>query len=305
MGLFEFMSPPSSDTRDVSFTSPTAGYPVRLTASVSGHVVAWATAQRQSGVSAVPTPVALRPSDGGLYGEMHPAAGTGRHPAVLIFGGSEGGMINEAAATVLAAHGYPTLDLAYFGEPGLPPSLANIPLEYFAKALTFLRSQPGVDPEHITVKGGSRGGEAALLIGAVYPALVNAVVAGSPSSHVNMGYPDANKPAWTLHGAAAAAGDIAVERIRGPILLACGGQDAVWSSCDYITNITDRLTSHDFRYPVTVLRYPQAGHDVASMSAYDSVTAAALTRFGGSLTADQTALADAHAHLLTFLADQR
>ena len=44
-----------------------------------------------------------------------------------MFGGSEGGLsgvVIEAAA-LLAARGYPALALAYFHEPGLPPTLTT------------------------------------------------------------------------------------------------------------------------------------------------------------------------------------
>ena len=304
MGLFEFMAPPAAATHDMIFTSPGAAYQVKLTASLGTRIVTSATMDRDTGTAAAPAPIALRPAVGGLYGEMHPASATGKHPAVLLFGGSEGGLSGASEADLLAAHGYPTLDLAYFGEPGLPTTLANVPLEYFAKALAFLRAQPGVDPSHVVVVGGSRGGEAALLIGSTYPALVNAVVASVPSSDVHMGFPDDTKPAWTLHGVAVPAGNIAVEQIHGPIMLTCGGQDAVWDSCDYVTSITDRLQRAHFAYQVTALKYPQAGHAVGAMFAYNSYTASFIAGLGGSLTANQTAVADAHAHLLSFLAAQ-
>jgi pimeloyl-ACP methyl ester carboxylesterase len=104
-----------------------------------------------------------------------------------VFGGSEGGQSGPVivGAALLAAHGYPALSLAYFHEPGLPDSLTNIPLEYFARALRLLRSQPGVDLDHVLVQEASRGGEAALLLGATFPDLVNGVVAGAPGSRVN------------------------------------------------------------------------------------------------------------------------
>src|SRR2546423_12920781 len=81
----------------------------------------------------------------------------------------------------LAPHCSPTLAIAYFGAAGLPQTLSNIPLEYFVKALSWLRSQPGVDPAHLFTYGVSRGSEAALLLGALYPDLVRGVIALVPS----------------------------------------------------------------------------------------------------------------------------
>jgi len=95
-----------------------------------------------------------------------------------------------------------------------------------------------------------------------------------------------------------------VERIRGPIFLVCGGLDAVWSSCPYTYDITDRLGARRFPYPVTALHYPNAGHLAGDLTAYVSITAAALTRFGGGLVDTQSALVDGHAKLLSFLASQ-
>lgn len=72
---------------------------------------------------------------------------------MLVLGGSEGGDSVSVVDTagILAAHGYPTLALAYFKEPGLPSALERIPLEYFARALRMLRRQPDVDPAHLVV----------------------------------------------------------------------------------------------------------------------------------------------------------
>jgi dienelactone hydrolase len=223
-------------------------------------------------------------------------------------------------ARLLAAHGYPTLALAYFAEPGLPAQLKNIPLEYFIEALRILRKQPGVDPHHVLVDGDSRGSEAALLLGADFPNLINGVVAGSPSAVVHGSFPTFGKPAWTLHGhplpwavpavsanPAALAGSpalIPVEKIRGPVMLVCGGLDDVWISCPYQQMIVKRLRTHHFRYPVTALSYQQAGHYVGDIIAYFSVTAAYYQGSGGSLQANQEAVAQAHAQLMRFLASQ-
>jgi hypothetical protein len=136
---------------------------------------------------------------------------------------------------------------------------------------------------------------------------------------VNPGWPDTTRPAWTLRGrplpavSPSAFGQpsppgkqravIPVERIGGPVLLACGGQDLVWPSCGYVDAITARLGAHRFAHPVTALRYPDASHLVGGLTAwYASMTDDALTRFGGTVAGTQAAQADAHAKLLALLA---
>jgi dienelactone hydrolase len=318
MGLFEFMTP-TRKSRAVYFHQPTTGYDVSLVANVGGARVAATSTHRQSPFEVGVTTRQLRPAGSGVYGELFlPASSAVRRPAVLLLGGSEGGMSMGFPAELLAAHGYPALSLAYFKEPGLPQSLANIPLEYFTKALALLRRQPGVDPKHVLVFGVSRGSEAALLLGSHYPRLVNGVIAGVPSSVVNLGYPYTGAFAWTQGGKPIPAASFAdfssptpansrsiipVEKIRGPILTVCGVQDKEWVSCTYQQALTDRLASHHFGYPVTALQYSDAGHEIGGMDAIYSTTADAYT-LGGSWAGNQTALADAHAALLKFLASQ-
>jgi BAAT / Acyl-CoA thioester hydrolase C terminal len=146
--------------------------------------------------------------------------------------------------------------LAYFRAPGLPRELKDIPLEYFARALRRLRSRPDVDPNRVAVIGISRGGEAALLIGATYPRLVHGVVALVPSNVVNPS-PDGRSTSWTLNGRAVPQvrpeefGDpdptstpdavIPAERITGPVLTASGGLDDLWPSYKYTAALHERL----------------------------------------------------------------
>lgn len=110
----------------------------------------------------------------GLVGVLYRPAGSRPLPAVLMLGGAEGGL-HEDNAALLAAHGYVVLALAYYGMPGLPQTLTNIPVEYFGAALSYLASRADVAAGQVAVHGGSKGGEAALLIGSIYPA-VRAVV---------------------------------------------------------------------------------------------------------------------------------
>ena len=310
MGLFTLMAPPPGSAPDW-FLYPDAGYDVTLQASLGGRAVATATVRRQGPLAVGVAEKRLRPAKGGIYGNLYlPKHTAGRRPAVLVFGGSGGGLTTGMAAALLAAHGYPSLALAYFKVPGLPQTL-HIPLEYFTSALGVLRAQPGVDPVHVLVAGESRGGEAALLLGAYFPRLVNGVIAGVPSSVVNPGWPDTSKPAWTVRGRplsvrrGTARAVIPVERIRGPILLACGEQDAVWPSCYFSDAITARLRAHRFTYPVTALRYRDAGHLIGGLAAYyGSLTDDALATFGGTVAGAQAAQADAHTKLLSLLAAQ-
>jgi len=309
MGLLTLMTPPPGSTAAAFLHGP-AGYDVQLEASVSGRVAATATVRRQGPLAVGVVEKQLRPAKGGIYANLYlPKNTASRRPAVLVFSGSGGGLTTGMAAALLAAHGYPSLALAYFKAPGLPQSLHNIALEYFTSALKLLRAQPGVDPRHVLVAGESRGGEAALLLGAYFPRLVNGVIAGVPSSVVNPGWPDTSKPAWTLAGRAlpappgTAQAVIPVERIRGPVLLSCGEQDPIWPSCASVDAITVRLRAHGFASPVTALRYRDAGHLIGGLTAYyGSLTDDALA--GGTVAGTQAAQADAHTKLLAFLASQ-
>jgi dienelactone hydrolase len=321
VGLFTLMAPPPGSAPDW-FLYPEAGFDVTLQASVGGRVAATATVRRQDPTAVGVVEKRLRPAKGGLYGNLYlPKTTAARRPAVLVFSGSGGGLTTSYAAALLAAHGYPSLALAYFKAPGLPQTLGSIPLEYFTKALGVLRAQPRVDPHHVLVAGESRGGEAALLLGAHFPRLVNGVVAGVPSSVVYPGWPDTSQPAWTMRGRplptvsrselgqpnppGSPRAVIPVEQIRGPVLLTCGGQDRVWPSCAYEDAITARLRAHRFAQPVTPLRYRDAGHLVGGLTAwYGSLTDDALSSFGGTVAATQAAQADAHAKLLALLASQ-
>jgi dienelactone hydrolase len=310
MGLFEFLAPPAGDNA-AFFDYPPAGFTVTLTAAVHGKTVATAGTVREGADRLGVTERNFRPGSGGIYADtFSPPASTvhgALHPAVLAFGGSEGGLHNETLAGQLAAHGYPTLDLAYFAEPGLPAHLANIPLEYFAKALAVLRKQPGVDPDHVLVLGESRGGEAALLLGSTYTNLINGVIAAVPSSEVNRGYPDTTEPAWTVRGRAPQELTIPVQQIRGPVFLTCGGEDQVWDSCGSTSAITQSLTASKFAYPITSLAYPDAGHYGGDFNAYQLITAAGLTtsETGGAVSATEIAWAANTQRLLAFLATQR
>ncbi|WP_368658130.1 acyl-CoA thioester hydrolase/BAAT C-terminal domain-containing protein [Metabacillus halosaccharovorans] len=108
----------------------------------------------------------------------------GSYPAVIILGGSDGGM-QEHAAALLASKGYVTFALSYFGAEGVPKDLENIPLEYFHKATMWLKNHPHSNGE-VSLIGYSRGGELALLLGETYPHYTS-VIAGAPSAYITSG----------------------------------------------------------------------------------------------------------------------
>ena len=100
---------------------------------------------------------------------------SGPRPTVIVLSGSLGGMM-EGTAAVLSSQGFAALAIAYFGVDPLPPELVEVPLEYFAEVIAWLKEQPAVDPDRIAVMGVSKGGELAVLLGATYPEDIKAVV---------------------------------------------------------------------------------------------------------------------------------
>lgn len=210
----------------------------------------------------------------GIAGGYFAPAAPGRYPALLLFGGSEGGLASYALglARQIASHGVAVLDLAYWNYPGLPDALERIPLEYFARGLDWLRRRADVDASRVDVEGISRGSEAALLLGAYYPRLVHGVVASVPS---NVAYGcfgggcSGLVPAWTYRGRGIAPfSPIPVERIRGPIFAICGTRDLVWPSCRQARAIIARRRAHGVRYSDTLVAARGAGHFVGAIVPY-------------------------------------
>ena len=114
----------------------------RIEVRVRGRRVASRTFRRAMPGAVVEKRVSI--ADSGFYGSYYTRANIAeRAPAILLLGGSEGGLPSGPLVTTLAARGFPTLSLAYFGAPGLPPALANIPLEYFEKGADVVTRPAG------------------------------------------------------------------------------------------------------------------------------------------------------------------
>jgi dienelactone hydrolase len=212
-----------------------------------------------------------------------------------VISGSDGGIASASMfGEPLAALGYVVLSLAYFAMDGLPVDLVEVPLEYFKRAIDWLRAHPAVDADRLALLGHSRGGEGALVIAATYPQ-IRLVVANVPSHVVWNGIhpvPGTKVSAWSLNGvglpylslahrpedgkwceafedslrgASAAqieAAEILVERINGPILFVSGTNDGIWPSTLMSERAIERLRRHAFRFDVEHARYEDAGHAV-------------------------------------------
>lgn len=210
MGLIWSMLPQNvKDPQETLFASAHSSYTVKLEAMAGKRILAQSTLTR---TVQAPNVTKTTVSAEGLVGELYTPTTPGPHPAVIVLGGSEGGLypqVNEAA--LFASHGYVALGLAYFqgfgnneaGVAALPKVLVNIPLEYFVKAADWLKRQPGVDSRHLAIMGWSKGAEAALITAATFPKEFQAVIAFMPSSVVWSGInygPGPINSSWTLHG---------------------------------------------------------------------------------------------------------
>jgi len=211
--------------------------------------------------------------EGELHGVLFVPAGEGKHPGMLVVGGSEGGMPTRRAAW-LAGHGYAAFALCYFRCEGRPQELRNIALEYFGQALAWMRQRPEIGDEPLAVMGVSRGGELALQLGSMYP-WIKAVAAYVPA---NVRYPSCCEmplgASWTWKGEALATigpremGDMAaqmragiqVEHTQGPVLLTGGEDDGIWPSAKMVDAVAARLRENHFAHEVVVLKYAHAGH---------------------------------------------
>ncbi len=278
---------------------------VELAAIRSGRVAAHAVLRRSGAATGLVSTDTTLAQQGFLGHYVAPPSSAAAAPAVLLVGGSGGGYASPWLASLLASHGYPSLALAYFKEPGLPQTLKDIPLEYFEKALRWLASQPGVDPKRVVVLGASRGGEGALLIGSTYPDLVHGVIAAVPSDQVMGAFPGPGY-AWTLAGKPVPFGPIPVEKIAGQVLALGGRKDEIWDSSGSVARILDRARTFGRKDVVGVV-YPAAGHGVLAVpncptSGTLEVAPGNYQEFGGTFAGNMGAHADSWARILRFLA---
>jgi dienelactone hydrolase len=137
-----------------------------------------------------------------------------------------------------------------------------------------MSNRPEIGDARVGIMGASRGGELALLLGAMFPR-IGAVVAYAPASvRVASCCRRTGSPAWTWQGKwlpyilpslmthlfLRAEASIEVEFTKGPILMISGESDSIWNSAEMGDEVIARLKSHHFVYSFENLKYPHAGH---------------------------------------------
>ena len=220
-------------------------------------------------------------------------------PGVVALGGSEGGFPLHLAR-LLAQDGFCCLALGYFGAPGLPRNLVNIPVEYIKSGLDWLGCQPSVAGDRIGLIGASKGAELALLSASMFPESVAAVVAYAPSCAVFAGisfgregrrksswsyqgqplpfipYPRPMRPSLGLRGlsqvgmyqraldeadaATALSAAIQARNIDAAVLLLSGGKDRMWPASDMAETVVARMAAAGKVDRAEHLHFAEAGH---------------------------------------------
>ncbi len=229
----------------------------------------------------------------GVVGNLYLAESEARG-AVLVFGGSEGGVsvTVDNMARSLAAAGFDSLALSYWGALDQPGEMKELPLETFDAGMEYLRSASSAG-QNIAVIGYSKGAEAALLL-ASRRQNISAVVAGVPT-HVSWQAPE---PIGSLIGGTSTFSDggepipylpysnvnffsgpgpfeihqqslldeddhpqaqIEIENARSPVLLLCGARDDIWPSCSMAQKLQKRAENAGKEAP-TLFDFPEAGH---------------------------------------------
>ena len=256
-----------------------------------GWVARFALALALGGSSVVAHATEVRASEvetAKLSATLYVPAHGNKHPALLVLGGAEGGREwARGVARKLAEEGFVTLAQSYFNGPGLPKTLANIPLERFQQAVDYLQALSSVERGHLGVVGLSKGAEAALGLAAREPRL-RVVVAASPSDVVWQGIDrsgGAPASSWSFRGVPLAyvpfqpcarcrglldlynqshPQTLAADHVEGrgmaaSVLLISSEQDQVWPSTAMARALAARLRREGAAV-VSVIDYPTGGH---------------------------------------------
>lgn len=224
-----------------------------------------------------------------------PAAGPAG-PGVLVLSGSSG-RIERERCRLFARSGVTAVSIRWFGGPGQPPGICEVPLETLVAATGLLRERGCA---RVSILGSSKGAEAALLVSA-FSDCADAVVALAPTSvawaNVGPGGDGRDRPyrsSWTWRqeplpfvpyddtwtavepeGARVSvlgwyerslaafadrlsAAAIPVERTRADLVLVAGGADRMWPSLRFARELEVRHAAYGRR--AALITHPDAGH---------------------------------------------
>jgi len=203
-------------------------------------------------VYAVPTPVDLR-------------------PAVIVIDGDEGGGSGAFAAHELAAAGFPVFRLPAFVPAGRIAGSAALSVETFDAALTWFSSLPIVDEDRIFVYGTGPASSLALWFASHEPSRVHGAFAASGASALQC-TSEAGSPLLIEHGlplpcanpdrTIAGTDILPLDRISGPLVLACGTADRqLPTACDWTRAGERARGGHDGD---AFLYAEGAGHEIST-----------------------------------------
>jgi dienelactone hydrolase len=215
---------------------------------------------------------------------------------VLVLSGSSG-RIERERCRLFARAGVSAVSVRWFGGPGQPPGICEVPLETFVAATGLLRER-GVG--RVSMLGMSKSAEAALLVASLSDC-ADAVIALAPTSvvwaNVGPGHDGREAPyrsSWTWQGQPLpfvpyapswapaeqegapvavlgwyerslaefadrlSAAALPVERTDADLVLVAGGADRMWPSLRFTRDLADRRTAAG--RTATVITRSDAGH---------------------------------------------
>lgn len=258
--LFWSMSGPSVSQTELERAWAEGPVRIELTAQQQGVQVAATEVQRSPlAAQSVERDVSVADLTGAGTGDaVPPANGPGLRvgtlytplptlihprPGVLLIDGDDDAASGAFAARRIAAIGFPVLTLPAFGPEGQLPGSAALSVQTFDAARAWLARRPGVDPARIVVYGTGPAAPLALWFAANEPGPVyGAIAAGGPTAELcasadgaptllDGGRPvPCADPSRTLADAPV----LPLDRIPGPLLLACGTADELLpNACDW------------------------------------------------------------------------
>jgi dienelactone hydrolase len=164
---------------------------VNLTATVAGHVLASTMIEFIDSRPEV-TVERVEEFPGAVFATLR---GSGRRPALIVLGGSEGGgWAARDCSPRLASRGFAVLGLPYYSPganereiPELPAAFADIPVDRLNTAFDWLKHRPEVDASRVALLGTSKGAEFALIAASRFK-WITSVVAIVPTDVVWEGW---------------------------------------------------------------------------------------------------------------------